>query len=644
MVPVNDGVVKAHLQAALAAGIHVFPDDVPVDGAFGVVIRLGAVKQAEPFMVLAGQYHVPASCVLRKLRPFFRQSFPGLEQGEGFRGVGVRIRLHVLLNPFGPAGLAFPFPGQPGIQAVMDEHAEFSVTPPLHAAAAFLRRFLHGGVVGVRGLGEDGNGCGEFSGNRSGSIRRRVSAAQLGCKCFIQGQGGLSVLRNDFSGALLGEGRKPQGCGQGGNRGDIHDLSEWCEGRGRPDRSNDIRIRVTAQDFQHGAVLFQLRKGLPEGGFLDVAHGVYVEHVFPVNGLGGAGFNADQVVVMPLEAVDDFRQGAGLVLDADEQGRAVSAAGLRVLAADDDKAGGVAGLVLDVLFQNIQAEQFRGQGAAQGGAAHGRVLLGKNAGLGGGGRLHDFRVREVPQNPVPRLAERLGMGIQDADVLPRNVRHQGVADVQVDLGADFQGGGGEEVHDGGDGPFRGIFHGHHAVLRLAQVNHVKYVLEALAGDQLAALSELLERGLMAPGPLGAQVGDGKAAFQEKGAGNDFTVNGLEGSLREHARVQAVQLVEQGRFPFRNENGGIMFLFNAPDFMHPAGAVFQQFHDLGVHLVNGQARLRQGGGLFIRISAFLLPGGNVRRGSLSVVGILHVSVKAECLKPRQGSGSGGANQD
>ena len=179
----------------------------------------------------------------------------------------------------------------------------------------------------------------------------------------------------------------------------------------------------------------------------------------------------------------------------------------------------------------------------------------------------------MPLDPVPRLAEDLGVGIQDADVFPRNIRHQAVADVQIDLSADFEGRGDEKIHHGGDGAFRRVFHGNYAVLGLPPVHHVKHVLEALARNEFAAFSELLEGRLVAPGSFGAQVGNGQAAFQKEGAGNDFTVNSLEGGFRQHARIQAVQFVEQGRFPFGNEDGGIFFLFNAADFMHPFGAFF-----------------------------------------------------------------------
>ena len=58
-----------------------------------------------------------------------------------------------------------------------------------------------------------------------------------------------------------------------------------------------------------------------------MAGGIYVKDVFPVDDFGRAGFNAYQVIVVPLEAVDYFRQGAGFMLDADEQGGAVPAAG-----------------------------------------------------------------------------------------------------------------------------------------------------------------------------------------------------------------------------------------------------------------------------------------------------------------------------
>lgn len=73
------------------------------------------------------------------------------------------------------------------------------------------------------------------------------------------------------------------------------------------------------------------------------------------------------------------------------------------------------------------------------------------------------------------------------------------------------------------------------------VHHVKHVLEALAGNKLAAFSELLERRLVAPGSLGAQVGDGQPSFQEEGAGDDFPVNGLQGGFRENARIRRFSL-------------------------------------------------------------------------------------------------------
>ena len=65
-------------------------------------------------------------------------------------------------------------------------------------------------------------------------------------------------------------------------------------------------------------------------------------------------------------------------------------------------------------------------------------------------------IRVTPVDPVPRLAENLGVEVQDADVFARNGGHQAVADVQIDLGADFQTGGDKEVHDGGHGAFLGV--------------------------------------------------------------------------------------------------------------------------------------------------------------------------------------------
>lgn len=71
------------------------------------------------------------------------------------------------------------------------------------------------------------------------------------------------------------------------------------KGKGRLRRSDNVRVRVTAQDFQHGTVLFQFLQGFPERGFQGVSHGVYMEDVFPVDGFGRAGFNAYQVDAVP---------------------------------------------------------------------------------------------------------------------------------------------------------------------------------------------------------------------------------------------------------------------------------------------------------------------------------------------------------
>ena len=232
VMPVNDGVVEAHFQAALAAGVHIFADDIPVHGAFGVVIRQGAVKQAEAFMVLAGEHYILAARIPGELGPFFRQAFPGLEQGQSFRSVGIRIHFHVFLNPFGTSGPAFPFPGQSGIQAVMDEHAEFGIPPPFHAPVAFPRRFPDSGMVGIRREGEAGRCCRKFRGNGGRGTLLHSAVAQPGCELFVQGQRRLSVFRNDFSGGLLGRGGKSQSDGQGGNRGYVHGCSEWCEAGG----------------------------------------------------------------------------------------------------------------------------------------------------------------------------------------------------------------------------------------------------------------------------------------------------------------------------------------------------------------------------------------------------------------------------
>jgi hypothetical protein len=125
-VPVHEREIHSHPQAFIPDRVHVFTNKVAARGLFrrAVICKVG-VKEAEPVVMLGRHNHVLHAGIARQTRPFSRR-------------VGSRVELFGQLLVFLDGNIFdrhHPFaPAQNAVQAKMDEHPEFCLSPPLHAA------------------------------------------------------------------------------------------------------------------------------------------------------------------------------------------------------------------------------------------------------------------------------------------------------------------------------------------------------------------------------------------------------------------------------------------------------------------------------------------------------------------------------
>src|SRR6476646_883059 len=116
-------------------------------------------------MMLGGKDDVTAARPFGKPSPFAGETGFRLKEGNGAggvcSGVGADALLDPLHAPFGGDRLAVPRSGESGVEAPVHEHAEASLTPPLHARVMLLRCF---GGLGLRSPAvaqqKSGRGCG----------------------------------------------------------------------------------------------------------------------------------------------------------------------------------------------------------------------------------------------------------------------------------------------------------------------------------------------------------------------------------------------------------------------------------------------------------------------------------------------------
>ena len=104
-----------------------------------------------------------------------------------------------------------------------------------------------------------------------------------------------------------------------------------------------------------------------------------------------------------------MKEGAWFILNAEHDGRAVVASGRGGGTTNDEKAGGVGGDVLDGLIDGLEAVDFGGHLARDGGGLG--FGGGEFGGAGGTGDLDEIDAWQMMAEPVSALSEDLGVGV-----------------------------------------------------------------------------------------------------------------------------------------------------------------------------------------------------------------------------------------
>lgn len=114
---------------------------------------------------------------------------------------------------------------------------------------------------------------------------------------------------------------------------------------------------------------FEGVEGVADFLVVAMASQIDVEDVFPVLLLGGAGFDLGHVDFEGIEGLEGLDEGAGSVVDGEEDAGAVLTGGGAGFFADDEEAGGIGGAVLDGGFEDGQAAHFSGERSTHGGGS-----------------------------------------------------------------------------------------------------------------------------------------------------------------------------------------------------------------------------------------------------------------------------------
>ena len=111
-----------------------------------------------------------------------------------------------------------------------------------------------------------------------------------------------------------------------------------------------LNIRIRPQNFDEIAVFAQMLDRIGDLGVQVMPGAINEEEIFPRLAFAGTGFNLGQVDLELAEGANRFMQRARAVGDAQHEAGAVVAGGRTALAAQDDEAGDIVGLILNVFF------------------------------------------------------------------------------------------------------------------------------------------------------------------------------------------------------------------------------------------------------------------------------------------------------
>lgn len=202
------------------------------------------------------------------------------------------------------------------------------------------------------------------------------------------------------------------------------------------DTDASFSIRKRAENFYEVAMFAEILDGAGDFFVLGMAVAIDEEEIFPGFAFAGAGFDFGQIDFGAAEGRERFVKRADFVRDADHEAGPVLAGGRAALAAEHEKSGGVGGVVLDVLLEDLKAVFFGGQKSGHGG---GFAVFGSQFGGTGVRRgFQDFRAGQILLHPAAALAERLRMDVKALDLLnPAANAGQTILDGQNDLRDDF---------------------------------------------------------------------------------------------------------------------------------------------------------------------------------------------------------------
>ena len=219
-------------------------------------------------------------------------------------------------------------------------------------------------------------------------------------------------------------------------------------------------------------------RALRERRIAHVSLDVDEEHIVPFALARGPRFDARHVDAVLRERLQQPEQRAGIVGAArrHQQRRAVGAARRKQLAADDEEPGGVVGMVLDLLGEEIEPVDLR-RGAARdrrrtplvaGAACTLRVARdGDTLGLG-----------QVLVQPAAALRERLGVRAHALDVAERaHPPHEVMLDSQLHLAADLERRAQEHVERVAHRALARILDRHHAEVRDPALHFAKHLVD-----------------------------------------------------------------------------------------------------------------------------------------------------------------------
>jgi hypothetical protein len=341
-------------------------------------------------------------------------------------------------------------------------------------------------------------------------------------------------------------------------------------------------------------MFFRLVDGGFHGGVVGVALGVDEEIIFPIHLAAGTFFDVSEVDAVVFEDVEDLGEGAGFVGGGEHDGGFVFAGAAGSLAADDEEAGHVVGMVFDVLEENVQAIKLGGVAGADGGDAG--LVAGKVGGGGGALSGDDGAVLGGGAEPVAALAEDLGLGINLLDLFPRLLGQKIVMDGQEHLGADFGGAAKEGVEGVDDATADAVLDGDQAVIDVAADDFFEDGGYGAKRDVIDAAAELGDRGGVAEGAFGAEEANAEGFFEGEAAAHHFAVDGVHGAVGEGAAIELADAFEDGFFAVGGVNGGAVGLLELSDLDNDASAGVEQLDDLLVELVDLESELIEGFGL------------------------------------------------